>query len=251
MYDWPEVRTATDALWAAVRDGIRRAGLEAPQLLCRGDDPMALWTDPRLVLGQTCGLPFVHRLRGRVALLGAPDFGVPGCAPGWYRSAVIVRADDPRGSLSEFEGARFAANERGSQSGWAAMAHHVAALTANPAFFGAIRMTGSHVASATSIAGGDADIAAIDYVSWRLIRRFRPETGGLRVLMLTGPTPGLPYVTALTDHAETLSRVVGAAIAGLDRPFLEALGMRSFARIAEAEYDLIRDRDEAARGRGM
>ena len=30
MYDWPEVRAETDALWAAIGDGLRNAGLDAP-----------------------------------------------------------------------------------------------------------------------------------------------------------------------------------------------------------------------------
>ena len=56
------------------------------------------WTDPGLVLGQSCGLPLVRELAGRVAVVGALDYRLPGCPPGWYRSAVVVRADDARGS---------------------------------------------------------------------------------------------------------------------------------------------------------
>ena len=251
MYDWPEIRIATDRLWAAIRDGIRASGVDAPEELSRDRTPMALWTDPGLVLGQTCGLPFTRDLRSRVALLGSPDFGVPGCAPGWYRSAVVARSDDPRGTLAEFAGARFAANERGSQSGWAAIAHHVAPLAGEAAFFGTVELTGSHVASAAAVARGTADIAGIDFVTWRLIRRFRTEASALRALMLTDPTPGLPYVTALKDRAGILSRAVEAAIAGLYGRDLGALGIRGFARLDEAEYDMIADRDEASRGRGM
>ena len=91
---------------------------------------MAGWTDPGLVLGQTCGLPFVRELAGRVALVGAPDYGLPGCPPGWYRSAVVVRADDPREALAGFRGARLAVNGSDSQSGWGAILHHAAPLAA-------------------------------------------------------------------------------------------------------------------------
>jgi len=251
MYDWPEIRTETDRLWATIRDGMRATGIDAPEVLSRDRAPMALWTDPGLALGQTCGLPFTRDLRGRVAVLGSPDFGVPGCAPGWYRSAVVVRADDPRETLAEFAGGRFAANGRDSQSGWAAMAHRVAPLAAEDTFFGAVGLTGSHAASAEVVARGTADIAAIDFVTWRLIRRFRPDSAALRVLMLTDPTPGLPYVTALKDRAMTLSQAVEAAVTGMDERDLDALGIRGFARLDEAEYDLIRARDKASRGRAM
>jgi ABC-type phosphate/phosphonate transport system substrate-binding protein len=251
MYDWPEITAATDRLWDAIRDGIRAAGIDAPRKLSRSGDPTRLWTDPDLLLGQTCGLPYVRFLRGRVAPLGSPDYGVPGCAPGWYRSALIVRADDGRDTLADFRGARFAANARESQSGWAAMAHHVAALGAEQAFFGRVKLTGAHAASASSVAAGRADIAAIDFVTWRLIRRYRPEAAGLRVLMLTDPTAGLPYVTALSDRTDSLREAVETAILGLDAAVADTLGIRGFARIGEADYDLIRDRADAARGRGM
>ena len=100
MYDWAEVRPATDRFWAAVRDGLRRRGVAAPEALSRDVGLMEVWTDPALVLGQTCGLPLVRELRGRVALVGAADYGLEGCRPGWYRSAVVVRADDPRERLA-------------------------------------------------------------------------------------------------------------------------------------------------------
>ena len=130
-----------------MRDALRAEGVPAPERLTRESDLMAGWTDPRLVLGQTCGLPLVRELAGRVALIGAADYGVPGCPPGWYRSAVVVRADDPRESLAAFRGARLAVNGADSQSGWGAMLHHVAPLAEAGRFFGAVSITGAHAAS--------------------------------------------------------------------------------------------------------
>ena len=127
MYDWPELAAATDRLWAALRDALRAAGIAAPERLTRDRALMAVWLDPQLVLSQTCGLPIVRELAGRVAIIGAPDYGVPGCPPGFYRSVVVVRADDPRETLAAFRGARLAINGRDSQSGYGAMLHHVGA----------------------------------------------------------------------------------------------------------------------------
>ena len=117
MYDWPEARDGNDRLWAAVRDRLRARGIPAPEGLSRDLPLMAGWTHPRLVLGQTCGLPLVRELAGRVAVVGGEDRRLPGCAPGWYRSAVVVRADDPRGGLDDFRGAVLAVNGFDSQSG--------------------------------------------------------------------------------------------------------------------------------------
>jgi ABC-type phosphate/phosphonate transport system substrate-binding protein len=246
MYDWSEVRAATDRLWAALRDGLRAAGLPAPAALSRDVGLMAGWTDPGLVLGQTCGLPLVRELAGRVAVIGALDYALPGCPPGWYRSAVVVRADDPRGSLDAFRGARLAFNGLDSQSGYGSILHHAAPLARDGRFFVSAEATGAHVVSATRVADGAADLAAIDFVSWRLYCRFRPEAGRLRVLMLTDPTPGCPLIAAAGTDVAPCRVAVAAAIAGLDAGTHAELGIAGFAALDAADYAVIRDRIDAA-----
>ena len=89
MYDRPETAAATDRYWGLIRDGLRAREIEAPDDLTRTDDLWTLWQSPDLVLAQTCGLPFRARLHGQVQLVGTPDFGLPGCAPGYYNSVII------------------------------------------------------------------------------------------------------------------------------------------------------------------
>lgn len=248
MYDWPDLVAETDRLWACLRDALRAEGVAAPQRLTREADHTARWLDPGLVLGQTCGLPYVERLGDRVTLLGAPDYGVEGCPPGWYRSEVVVRAGDAREGLAAFRGAHLALNGALSQSGHAALAHEVAAI-AGGRFFGQVTETGSHAASALAVARGAADIAAIDAVTWRFLRRFRPETAGLRVLLRTVPAPGLPYIAAAGTDPAPHRRAVAAGIAALDGPARAALGLRGFVPMAPADYAVIRARFAAARAR--
>jgi ABC-type phosphate/phosphonate transport system substrate-binding protein len=248
MYDWPEVRAATNRLWQALRDALRAEGVAAPERLTRGLGLMEGWTDPALVLGQTCGLPVVRALAGRVAVIGAADYGLPGCPPGWYRSAVVVRESDPRATLAAFRGARLAVNGTDSQSGYGAILHHAAPLVADGRFFGAVEITGAHAVSGARVAGGAADLAAIDFVSWRLFRRFRPEAGRLRVLMLTDPTPGCPLIAARGTDVGPHRRAVAAALTRLDAG-CEALGIVGFAPLAAADYELIGDRLDAAEAR--
>jgi ABC-type phosphate/phosphonate transport system substrate-binding protein len=249
MYDWPEVRPATDRLWAALRDALRAAGIAAPERLTRGGAPAAVWRHPRLVLGQTCGLPVVRELDGRVAVIGALDHGVEGCAPGWYRSAVVVRADDPRASLADFRGARLALNGRDSQSGYGAMLHHAAPLAVDRRFFGAAEVTGAHAVSVARVASGAADIAAIDCVSWRLARRFRPEAARLRVLMLTDPTPGLPLIAAPAADAARYRAAVVTALDAVDAAARQDLGLQGFAPLDSGDYRMIGQRLAAAEAR--
>jgi ABC-type phosphate/phosphonate transport system substrate-binding protein len=246
MYDWPEVRAATDALWAALRGALRARGVPAPETLERQRGLMEVWTDPGLVLGQTCGLPLVRGLAGRVAVVGALDYGLPGCAPGEYRSAVVVRADDPREGLADFRGARLALNGTDSQSGYGAILHHVAPLAEGGRFFGAAEVTGSHAASGALVASGGADIASIDHVSWNLWLRHRDD-GRLRVLMLTDPTPGLPLITA--GEVGPVRAAVVAAVAELPEDVRAALGLRGFRAFEAADYAVIAERLAEAEAR--
>lgn len=249
MYDWPEVAAATDALWAALREALRAADVAAPQVLDRTQPAEAVWTHPRLVLAQTCGLPFVRGLAGRVTLLGAPDYGLADCPPGFYDSVVLVRADDPREGLGAFRGARLALNGFESQSGYAAILHHAAPLAENGRFFGAVSVTGAHAASAAAVAAGAADLAAVDHVSWRLVRAHRPEAAGLRVLMRTEPTPALPYIAAEGADAMRHRGAVGTAIDALDACAKAALGLRGFRSFEPEDYAVIARRAAAAEAR--
>jgi ABC-type phosphate/phosphonate transport system substrate-binding protein len=249
MYDWPELRPATDRLWAAIRDRLRGAGIGAPEALTRDIGLVEGWTHPRLVLGQTCGLPYVRGLAALVALVGTPDYGVPGCAPGWYRSAVVVRTDDPRGTLADFREGRLAVNGADSQSGWGAILHHAAPLAVEGRFFGAVAVSGAHAASVTMVAGGAADLAAIDFVSWRHCLRLLPEAARLRVLMLTEPTPGLPMIAAAGSDVEPRARAVEGAIEAVGGDTRAEFGLVGFARLEAGAYDVIAQRLAAAEAR--
>lgn len=234
MYDFGPAMAANDRLWALVRDGLRARGLPAPETLTRGEDAFwAAWQAPDLVLSQTCGYPFRARLHGRVSYIGTPDYGVDGCPPGHYCSVFVVRADDPRNRLEDFDGAPFAYNEDLSQSGWAAPQTHAAGLGLRlpPAL-----KTGGHRLSATAVAEGRADIAALDAVTWALLQGVDPVTTRLRVLGMTDPTPGLPMIAALGADADATFAALDDAIAALAPADRATLRLRGLVRLSEAAY---------------
>lgn len=240
MYNRPELRPAFDALWAATRDGLRAAGVEdvPSDLTVVEDGLLTFWQRPDLLLGQTCGYPYRHFLKDRVALVGTPDFGLEGCAPGFYRSALIVRRDDPRRRLVDFHGTTIACNDRHSQSG------HAAPLLAAQEVglrFGAVRMSGAHRASAEMVAMGEADIAGIDAVSWRHMTRFDPWTARLRVLDWTAPTPGLPFITADAALAPIIATCLAAALRSLPKVMGRDLGMVDLVAIDPQRYLAVSD----------
>ncbi|MCT8159794.1 phosphate/phosphite/phosphonate ABC transporter substrate-binding protein [Pseudoruegeria sp. SHC-113] len=229
MYDRPEVAVLNDRFWHTIRASLGHG----PQSLTRGVPLMALWEDRALLLAQTCGLPYRARLHGRVTLVGTPDYGVDGCPPGFYRSHLLVRADDPRQSLAGFENARLAINEPLSQSGWAAPQAHFAKAGIP---IGSVVQTGSHAGSALAVAEGRADIAAVDAVTWRLICAHDGFADRLRVLDSTAPTPGLPYITAQADEADSLFEALTAAIAAPENKALAPILPRGLLRIAPESY---------------
>jgi ABC-type phosphate/phosphonate transport system substrate-binding protein len=234
MYDFGPAMAANDRLWALIRTGLRGRGVDAPEVLTRGEGAYwPAWQAPDLILSQTCGYPFRARLQGKVTYVGTPDYGVEGCAPGHYRSVFVARADDPRQTLADFGDARFAYNEPLSQSGWAAPQTHAAKLgiTLPPAL-----QTGGHRLSAKAVAEGHADIAALDAVTYAFMQNADPVVPRLKVVAETDPTPGLPYITALGQNPGPIFDAVSEAIAALAPEDRATLRLKGIVRIANAAY---------------
>lgn len=233
MYASARTAAADARFWAAIRDGLRGRGQPAPEALTRPPaDLLTHWRDPGLVLSQTCGLPYRAVLKDAVTLVGTPDYAVDGCPPGHYRSVVVARADDPRDSLGDFLRAGFAYNDPLSQSGWAALA-----MEAPEVLRGPLHQTGSHRASAAAVRSGQADFAAIDAVTWRHVQA-EGETGGLKIIHRTTPTPGLPFITAKGREPEPLRAAIADAIAGLSAADRALLGIRAIVALPQSAYDL-------------
>ena len=248
MYDFDEVRAQTDAFWQAIRNALIARGIPAPEALTRSGDIWSCWRNPCLLFSQTCGYPYVSRLRCGVTIIGTPDYGDVAGRPGWYSSVVICRLDDGRAHLSDFKGACFALNETNSQSGCHAMMYALLKETGGGRHFGSCLLTGSHAASAQAVLDGRADIAAIDSISWRFFEKYHPARHGLRVLMRTPATPGLPYITARTGNAGVIADAVEEAIEALPAMVRKALFIRGLWRSNDKDYDLILDRAKKARG---
>lgn len=233
MYDRPETTAATDRYWGLIRDGLRDRGIDAPDALSRAGDLWTLWQSPDLLLAQTCGLPFRTRLHDKVQLVGTPDFGLPGCAPGYYNSVILARATDSEVPLTRLLQSRVVINEALSQSGWAALHDFARSLGMTPA---RPVLSGGHAASARMVAEGHADIAAVDAQTWGLLMRHDRWSDRLCERGCTAKTPGLPYITARGQDADTIAAAVRAAIAALAPDDRMALGLVGLARIPASDY---------------
>ncbi len=251
MYDWPEIRDPTDALWRAVRDAAARRGLDLPGELDRARLPFDLWTDPALVLGQTCGLPFVTRLRGKVRLLATPCYSATGCEGPRYSSMIVVARNSGYRQLADLRGARAAYNGPHSQSGYAALRATLAPLADGQPFFAKTIETGSHRASLRALAEDLADICAVDALCWALATRHDTAiTCRLRVIGQTAMTPGLPLICAISRNDSEVAAIreaLAEAIAeGLDPATRTALMLDGLEILPEHDYDAISAMGDAA-----
>lgn len=232
MYAHPALAEAHARFWAVIRAELAARGIAAPETL--SDTPEeAVWKRPDLVLSQTCGMPFRLGLHAEVTLVGTPDYELEGCPPGYYRSAIVVRADDRRQTPEAFQTSTFAFNGPQSQSGFAAPHAH---FGAPGAWYQTTLKTGAHRSSAVAVAKGHADTAAIDAVTWRILVRHEPWVSALRVLDWTAPTPGLPYISAKGADQPVLFSAVANAMATLTAQDRASLGVGGLVYIPAEDY---------------
>lgn len=228
MYWRAETAAAWQRLWSSVRAALPHLPeLTPPEAL---PEPWTEhWLSPDLALSMTCGLPFRTVLKDKVTYVGTLSFGL-NAAPGQYYSRVIARNTPLRpGPL------RVAINGADSQSGWAAV--HEAGPR-NPSIrIGEVVVTGSHAASLAAVATGAADIAWLDAVTWRLLKRSDPNAARVVVAGRSPATPGLPLIAAKgTDPAPLRAALRDAVLAMSDADCAAMAGLQSFVVLDPAAY---------------
>jgi ABC-type phosphate/phosphonate transport system substrate-binding protein len=221
MYDHPGQRAANDALWSAIARHLRGRGIAAPEALDRDRPVEAIWRDPDLLFAQCCGYPLVADPDLALRVIAMPHYALPECPPGRHDSRILVRADDPGKTLTAFAGRRVAINAPLSNTGANLLRAAVAQVAPPDGFFSATIVTGSHRASIDAVAGGRADIAAIDAVTAAVIAREEPDALlGLRDLARTPRAPNLPFVTARTTPPAVVAALREALHAAMRAPAL-------------------------------
>jgi ABC-type phosphate/phosphonate transport system substrate-binding protein len=198
MYDLDALTADTDRLWQAVAERLTASCLTGvPAALTRGRHHFDLWRDPALLLGQACEYPLATLPGFDVRVVATPRYRAAGCAGARYRSAVVVRRADAAKILAGMRGSRYAVNEPSSNSGMNLLRATIAPVAAGDRFFSEVIVSGAHRRSLDLVAGGDADIAAIDCVTLAHVRRHEPwRVDALEILCWTGDSPSLPFVTS-------------------------------------------------------
>jgi len=102
--------------------------------------------------------------------------------------------------------------------------HEVEPYSVDGQFFSEIHISEAHVNSLEFIRSKQADVAAIDCVTFALLKRYRPAAlKGIRIISRSKAAPALPYVTSKHTSLETQRRMQNALKAAFDDPTLAAL----------------------------
>lgn len=249
----PALAAAWQALLAAVVAGLRQRGwTDGMRIVPPGDDLMALWRAPDLLLSQTCGYPLVTELAGEVRVLAAPEFALPGCAGIDYCSLILVPQQGAR-SLEQLRGAVAVINQPHSHSGMNALRHSIAPLARGGRFFSRVTVSGSHLASIAALQRGEAAVAAVDCVTYALAARDAPQrVAGVRTLLRTAAAPGLPLIASrvLRDAQVQDLRDVLLGLHTTAAPVLQTVALRRMRAVELPDYARIggQARDAAQRG---
>lgn len=235
----PRLRTEYEAF--AVSLLAQAEVLDHVELLEPTDLP-SFWQRDDVLLTQTCGYPYLKTLRGKASLLATPCFDFAGCEGADYASVIIARAGSDVESLVDARGRIAAANDPHSNSGMNVLRHAVSLLAWHGRFFEEVKWTGSHAESLRMVREGEADIAAIDCVTYGYLKQELPwSVRGTTVLQYTVQTPGLPLVAANAVPQELKTRLLNAMLSpgAALREHMKNLRINAFKACADADYERI------------
>jgi len=254
MYDVHHPDTAE--LLKALRQLLTEEGLEGDKALFQQpEDRLAHWRHPELLLSQTCGYP-LRAFLPDVQVVGTFNYQAEGCESFNYSSHLVVRAADAGKTLADFRNKRVACNSEDSQSGYHCLRTLLAPWHNEGRFFSEIVFSGSHRDSLATLTANQADIAAIDAVTWALVSRHEPlRVTGLVSLGTTPFIPGLPMITSVETSPETLEklrRVLKRLVSEPEwRDICEALLIKDFTVTEREDYQLISDNALEAAASGL
>jgi ABC-type phosphate/phosphonate transport system substrate-binding protein len=153
--------------------------------------------------------------------LATPRYAAPGCEGSSYCSWIVVPASSPFKTIEDLRGRLCSINGRNSHSGFNALRGHVAPLSRDGRFFGSVTVSGGHSESIAQLGRGEVDVAAIDCVTYELLRRCRTDAiAATRIIGRTTSAPGLPYVTRKHASAELCRRLASGLEAAFHAPSL-------------------------------
>lgn len=212
-YDLPSVQWANDVLWRATG---------YPGELNRSQAASELWSDSELLVTQACGLD-LFLSDAPIEPIASPVFDLD-CEAGMYFSYIVCNVK------SRAKRKVAAVNSLSSRSGWSALLSRCSPQR--------VVVTGSHQASLEALTNGLADVAAIDAVTWSIIKRDAPvKLVGLEIVERSSDAPSPPYVVRRgVDPNKILSKLQAAFESASSTDAKKALIIKSIIPVNRDNY---------------
>ncbi len=255
-YDFPETRQWTNELWHGLTAFLAQQGFkDLPKRLARQVNHNRVLKHPNLLLSQTCGYLVAGPARPLLQLVATPCYDAPGCEEHRYSSFIVVHRSLRAEKLADLRKQRCVANEPYSHSGMNCLRALVAPLSQDGQFFASVTLSGSHLRSLEMLARGEADVAAIDCITFELVRRYRPALlEHVRIIKGTPAAPAPPFITSIHTPEAQLKELRQALAEFLNSAshadIRRALLLKEVVHVALDDYQGMLDAEELARGHG-
>lgn len=160
-----------------------------------------------------------------------------------YFADIVARAEFS--TLESLRGARWAYNDPGSFSGYAALLAHLTERGEGLGFFGSLSPSGSHLRSLELLRAGEADAATLDSTVLD-----GTEQTGLRIVTSLGPYPA-PPLGVRRDLDPTKKEKMRTHLLALHqepegRALIAQSPFSSFVTATDADYDVLKRLAERA-----
>ena len=232
--------------WNAIFDGFYQH-LPAPynqkyQIIF--EDQPGMFNNPDLLMGQTCGYPYVMTWQPSHELVAVPSFNVPGCDGVQYSSWFICNNDSSFQSLSDLKSTVAVINNRDSNSGMNVLRSEISKIAQGKSFFSAVLESGSHLTSIDYVVNGKADIASIDAVTWHfVIQEGLVDPDKIRIIGQSQKTAGLPFIIdrSIDLDPELIRCALNLSLQNCQTDIKDFIKIDRFEKASSKDYQLTRE----------
>ncbi len=252
MYAIPEISKAYSSLWRGIAKYLSLEGVKEVPTKLQFDRSVAdLWSDPDLLFSQCCGYDVVGRYRNTLVPFAVPRYEINDCEGSEYSSLIVVNENCQFDNVLDMRNTIVTVNGTESHSGMSSLRHLVAPRNENGRFFKQVKLSGSHIESLRMIRHKEADVAAIDCVTYAFLAAYRPEAlDATRVLGRTYHAPAPPFVTHSCLGLDLVRRIRTAIFRAFDdislAPVRHVLFLKGISAVDIEAYQKVTDFEHRA-----
>ena len=237
--------TQLQRAWDTIFDGLYQH-LPAPYnrkyKILFEDQPGSL-RQPDVLIGQTCGYPYVMQWQPTHELVTVPAFNIAGCEGIQYSSWFICRKNSLFQSLSDFKSSVAVLNSHDSNSGMNVLRSAISKIADGGSFFERVLVSDSHLASIDYVVNGKADLASIDAVTWHFAIQeglFNPDS--IRIIGQSQKTAGLPFIIkrSIDLDSELIRSALNISLQNCPIEIRDFIRIDSFEKVSPEDYQLTR-----------